>query len=45
MERFVIQKRDWTNGKWNPVKVFLDRLLAEKYMKTKNKQSFRMVID
>lgn len=45
MERYVIQKRNWDNGKWNDVKVFLVRELAEKYLKSKAQQHYRLFCD
>ena len=45
MLRYVIQKRNWDNGKWIDVKVFLNRQLAEEYIKSKNKQNFRIFED
>ena len=45
MKRYVIQKRNWDNGKWMPVKVFLERQSAEEYMKSKNKQDYRLFED
>jgi len=42
MERYVIERRKQGEYKWKPIKVFLKRELAEKYMKTHNKQEYRI---
>lgn len=45
MTRYIIQKRNWLNGKWLPIKVFLSKKLAEKYMVQKNKLHCRVFED
>ena len=45
MRRYVIQKLKRSNGKWLPVKVFLNIQLAEEYLKTKNKTDYRLFED
>jgi len=42
MERYVIEHRKKGDFIWKPVKVFLKRALAEKYMRTHNKQDYRI---
>ncbi len=45
MQRYIIQKRNWSNGKWMPVKVFLERQAAEEYIKSKKKLNYRLFED
>ncbi len=42
MQRYIIQKLKRSNGKWLPIKVFLNRQSAEEYLKTKNKTDYRL---
>lgn len=42
MNRFEIQRRKQGEFIWTTIKVFLNRQLAEKYLRTKNKLQFRI---
>ena len=43
MERYVIEHRKSGEFVWKPIKVFLTRQTAEKYLKSKNKIDYRIL--
>ena len=40
--RYIIERRKQGEYSWKPIRVFLKRELAEKYMRTHNKQEYRI---